>query len=94
MFISPYSDSKFESSKLRSSDTVSLVERTHMFQNLMKYLKGPSAMILRMFSTMYTRGKTGNMVLGLGVINSPQKWVCAQEYASMCTVICIIRQLW
>ena len=46
-----------------------------MFQNLVKYLKGPSAMILRMFSTMYTGRKAGNMVLGFGVIDSPHNWV-------------------
>ena len=37
---------------------VSKSERMYMFQNLVKYSQGPSAMILRMFSTMYTgRGK-------------------------------------
>lgn len=32
-------------------------ERTYMFQNLLMYLMGPSAMTLRMFSTMYTERK-------------------------------------
>ena len=66
--------------------TISLDERTHMFQNLVKYLKGPSAMILRMFSTMYTGGKEGDIMLGFGIFNSSQNWVCAQEDVSMCTI--------
>ena len=52
---------------------IRLVEKTYMFQNLVKYPQGPSAMILRMFSTMYTGRGKGNMVLGFRVMD---KSVC------------------